>query len=419
MHLAFAFLILFEPSTAIQSSKSSINDESMFSGGSPDTLVAPPKRTHIKIPSQLVMTAKSGGIDDLPMKQRRNVRETLGLNPGLTLRFLNDEACREFISQNFDFGLLSAFDNETHGSYRGDICRAAVLAIEGGFYADVDVQFRVPFGDIVDEDTTFMSAIDIYCNVLNALIATEQNSAVMQSVIAAIKGWYANPSASRPKGSFLGTVTMREGLNHVVSRDCPGMDITMPDRLQRACGSHHQFRFYKEAKIECNNQIECPLGRRNNSFPGVRFGLFEPGAPERNLVAWSRFESCGKWGCQERGAHSAEKGNCGGGFDLAPAYHPKPKQPVAKKSTYKQVKSAGQCCRGDSIYFSGDSYARTPAGCESLCDKNPACRFFDHATTWNNCFLCADCDEGNSDQAAYAWFTSWEKPTPAPRPTPA
>jgi len=218
-------------------------------------------------------------------------------------------------------------------------------------------------------------------------------------------------------------VTMKDGLDHVVSRDCPGMDITSLTTLQRECGSQNQLRFYKEDRIHCSfvaETPECPLGRKNNHFPGVKFGLFEPGTPSRNLVAWSRFESCQKWGCQEREVQSASCRSVSAPFPhpvhahgLLPhpvhAHGQLPPRPVTVKSTYHQVKTAGQCCRGDSIDFSGDGYSKTPAGCEVLCNKNPACRYFDHSTTWNNCYLCADCDDGNSDQAAYAWFTSWAK----------
>lgn len=32
--------------------------------------------------------------------------------------------------------------NDARGSYRSDVCRAAVLAREGGFYTDLDVATR-------------------------------------------------------------------------------------------------------------------------------------------------------------------------------------------------------------------------------------------------------------------------------------
>jgi hypothetical protein len=304
-HLAFPVLFLVELVAAIQTS---LSDDHL------NTPVAVPEGTRIKIPMQLVMTAKSGGIDELPTKQRNNVRETLALNPGVTLRWLTDDMCRDYIAQHYDSTLLSAFNSENHGSYRGDICRAAVIAIEGGFYADLDVQFRVPFVDTVDENTTFVSSFDIYCNVLNAFFAVEPHSAVMLSVVAAIKDWYANPNTTRPNNAYLGTWTMLGGLKDVVSSFCPEVDLNNISQLQTACGSHHQLRFYREQRIQCfgvgtSHATECPDGRKKSHFQGTQFGLFELG-PERNLVAWSRFENCSKWGCEERLEQNATPGAC-------------------------------------------------------------------------------------------------------------
>ncbi|CAK0817280.1 unnamed protein product, partial [Prorocentrum cordatum] len=136
---------------------------------------------------RLVMTAKEGSVDDLPPTVRDNVRRTLELNAGLRLRFLDDGQCHEFVATHFP-DLEPSFASETFGPFRGDICRAAVLALEGGFYADLDLQFRFSFSDLVDNTTTFMSAWSgVDCDILNALVAVERGSEVMQSVLDAMK----------------------------------------------------------------------------------------------------------------------------------------------------------------------------------------------------------------------------------------
>merc|ERR1740121_3260077 len=172
---------------------------------------------------------------------------------------------------------------------------------------------------------TFMSALDESCNVLNALFAAERGSAVMQSVIAAIKDWYRNPNTTRPKKDLMGTATMLGGLNDVVSRECPLMNIKNQTHLQRACGSHHQFRLYKEQLVYCLPfpifEAECPPGRKKNYFEGTKFGLFDPGTAERHLVAWSRFENCTGWGCNQRlqaSAAGAAPGACPKSMHMLP-----------------------------------------------------------------------------------------------------
>lgn len=258
-----------------------------------------------KIPLRLVVTAKDGSFDDLPRKMLDNIRQTLALNPELQVRFLNDAACREFIGIHFGADLLSVFNKEEHGPFRGDICRAAVIAIEGGFYADLDVQFRVPFTRLVDNTTTFMSSFDVSCNILNAIFAAEPGSEVMYSVLEAIKDWYGK-SHHEQSDSLVGTWSMLQGLGNLMARDCPQEDklnvFYTPFQFQ--CGPRQSIRLYRELYLNCKTKwkngsaTECPP-ERQDGFWGLRIGIFEPG-PARNLVAYSRFEDCSDFGCSER-----------------------------------------------------------------------------------------------------------------------
>jgi len=268
----------------------------------------------LKIPLQLVLTAKEGTLDDLPRKQRANVERTLALNPELVVRFLNDKACEEFIDRNYGDELSNAFKHETVGYFRGDICRAAVIAIEGGFYADLDVQFKVPFSEMVDSGTTFMSAFDSFCNLWNAIFAAEPQSTVMHAVIDSMKSWY---NGTMDTSGLMGTKTFYDGLNNVVKRDCLNKGRGSGDvhfkarrKLQFQCGNHNQFRLYREMPLDCGSNKtkrdaeECP-DARVNGFWGLRFGIYEPGVVNGagttgKLVGWSRYEDCSYFGCNER-----------------------------------------------------------------------------------------------------------------------
>merc|ERR1719291_1223214 len=159
--------------------------------------------THPLIPRQLVMTAKHGSLDSLPQKVQDNVRQTLALNPGLRLRWLDDDACGDFILDYFGPRLLQLFSRQREGKFRGDICRAAVIAVEGGFYVDLDVQMRVPFSQMVDNATTFMAVKSPKGDVLNALFAAERGSEVMRAVVAALEAWYG---WLRPKRHYSGVM---------------------------------------------------------------------------------------------------------------------------------------------------------------------------------------------------------------------
>jgi len=266
---------------------------------------------HYKIPQQLVMTAKSGTLDDLPERTLANVRSTLALNPELRVRFLNDSACAEFIGSHYGAELLSAFSNERVGAYKGDICRAAVVAVEGGFYADLDVQFRLPFSHLVDRRTTFMSAFDSFCNLWNAIFAAEAGSSVMKAVVEQMVDWYRG---NHTEAELMGTHTFLQGLEAVVASECPvhcgrgshsatcGLSWKAKGKLQFRCGAQHEIRLYREKKLTCGllPTEECPEGRmEGNGFFGLRFGIFEPGIKGK-LVGWSRFENCSDFGCNQR-----------------------------------------------------------------------------------------------------------------------
>jgi len=316
-HSALAFLIpllLLQRAVAIvatsQSSPRTATRRSLpQESDSPSDLLDPPldqlpllarfRAASPKIPMQLVLTAEEGSISDLPEKMHENLRQTLKLNPGMTVQFLNDSSCGEFIGRHFGAELASAFSNETKGAYRGDICRAAVIAIEGGFYADLDVQFRAPLGHLVDNTTTFMTSFDASCNILNAVFAAEPRSEVMRSVMEFIKDWYRFNRVEHGAG-WMGTTTMRDGLEKVMKHDCPWINLRTSKRFQFACGRRQTLRLYREKPLKCDapGSAECPPGRADG-FGGLRYGIFEPG-PERNLVAWSRFDACTKFGCDER-----------------------------------------------------------------------------------------------------------------------
>mmetsp|Transcript_119164 Transcript_119164/g.315021 ORF Transcript_119164/g.315021 Transcript_119164/m.315021 type:complete len:320 (+) Transcript_119164:72-1031(+) len=273
-----------------------------------------------RIPLQLVMTAKQGSIAELPPEVRVNVRNTLQLNPHLRVRFLNDSDCSDFIASNFGSDLHSAYVNEKYGAYRGDICRAAVVALEGGFYADLDIQFRVPFSDMVDDDTSFMSSFSKDCEILNAMFAAERGSKVMHRVVEAVKDWY---SGNGPTNGLMGIVTMMHGLQKVVQDECPEISIQKESAQghEVLCGPHHRFRLYREQHFRCPKGLgrwgqdprylqahpECTPARANSNFIGVQYGIFRPGkhAERGPLLAWSRFEACKSWGCEQDGRREA------------------------------------------------------------------------------------------------------------------
>lgn len=271
-----------------------------------------------KIPGQLILTGKWKSIDELPGPVGRNVHKTLSLNPDLNVRWLSDSACRDYLTKYFDQELVSIFANERRGSFRGDICRSAVLSREGGFYTDLDVEWLVPMQDLVDESTTFMSAYGQGSDeMLNAVIAAEPGSEIMKATLQELRNWYKLSSAQQAQQClavrycWMGPVTLFKAVQDVQQKSCSKVDLNA-HTLEKNCGPH-KFRLYEQRQLHCSQDFlrakregtvlsekECPPSRAKSQFEGLQFGLFEPGSNGK-LVGWPRFAECTSWGCGGEG----------------------------------------------------------------------------------------------------------------------
>jgi len=268
------------------------------------------KEEAYQIPWQVIMTGKEETIDALPDHLKKNVKRTQALNPDMTFRYLSDVDCRKYVRRHFDDALADIYINEKAPQFRGDICRAAVLLNEGGFYADLDLQPTVPFQELVDESTKFMSVFTEDGAILNALMATVPKSPILNNTIREFHDWYkGGRRIKQSEGEWMGTVTLKRGITSFMNRNCPQVNIDVKrhgQSLQWACGPH-ALRFFREEKLQCgqrrNNRgkenPECPHERARSNFKGAKYGIFEEGE-QRRIVAWPRMVSCDSWWCGTR-----------------------------------------------------------------------------------------------------------------------
>jgi len=276
------------------------------------------------IPNQLIVTGPSESLDEIEPQLRAGIESVLTANPQLTLRYLGDAQCSKYVRKHFKY-LADHYDNEPRGSFRGDICRTVVLFFEGGYYIDLDLALRAPLSDLVDEDTSFVSAFSMENaaarqkmyggSMLNALMIAVPKSKILASTLFHMISWYkGDPSVpwGRTDGIYVGTVSLWRGLSAVLACNCPlqknldrlwfvmnqEKNYTLP--LQWPCGQE-SIRLYVEKKIRCNTTSpECPEERAKSPSELVRYGVFEPGE-ERNLIAWSRPAWCTELGCNGGG----------------------------------------------------------------------------------------------------------------------
>jgi hypothetical protein len=255
------------------------------------------------IPPQLIMTGPFASMDDFPADVKANLEQTRKFSTGLKLRYFNDKACRDYLEAHFGDEFQQIFKDETHGAFRGDICRSAILLQEGGFYIDLDFELHVPMLSLVDAQTTFMTA---YADrqisgkvVLNALIAVRPGSPVMKETMTRLRWWYSGPRKGLP-----GPVVMREAIEEMIKKGCPEVPSAGQDTAQWSCGTEN-VRLYQEEFFgigqDCQRegQVVCPVERANSKFHGSGFGVFSigHGTRESRLIGWPRYLACSQMGC--------------------------------------------------------------------------------------------------------------------------
>lgn len=145
---------------------------------------------------------------------RANVHRTIQLHPQLTPWFLDDAACVEIINFiNIEKEVLSkAFREERNGSYKGDICRGAMLYWYGGYYFDVDIY---PIRNLQNyaSGKTFMSCISQGDDIFQAFVAATPRHPVIKNYLLVMAEIYSG--RLRAVG-HMGTFSMKRAIERTV-----------------------------------------------------------------------------------------------------------------------------------------------------------------------------------------------------------
>lgn len=259
-----------------------------------------------KIPPQLVLTARESSLSEKTRAVQHNIRRTLNMSRDIRMRWLGDRDCYDYIKKHYDDEFATIFAKELIGMYRGDMCRAAVLAREGGFYTDLDVQLKVPLTSLVSEDTTFMSA---YAHrgegVLNAIMASAPGEYIVTQSIKRMIEMYK----SGDKILNLGPVALQISIWDLNKNVCPDESTYSTPTRHWRCGPA-VLRMLKEDAYPCLGpdawpKEYCPPARTLAAFvsSGASYGLFDE---NETLVGWSRMEECFSYGCEAGGRDKSD-----------------------------------------------------------------------------------------------------------------
>ena len=111
------------------------------------------KKVSVKSTSSIPKVIYKTGIDEyinIPEDVYNVFSETVGLNPGFTIKYYSDKDSREFIKNNYDNDILISYDKLIPGAYKADLFRYCILYKNGGIYSDLTQRFTIPFRKLID-----------------------------------------------------------------------------------------------------------------------------------------------------------------------------------------------------------------------------------------------------------------------------
>jgi len=256
-----------------------------------------------RIPHQFITTGKAA-FENIGQEFSDNMRRTQSLNPHMRLRYLSDQDCYNYLKRHYnETEIPELYKNEKIGMYRGDICRAAVLAREGGYYLDMDMYPLVPFEEFAGPEVTFMTVLTMgRTALLNAMMAATPGHPIMLDSLKVIPEWYRTHGHWNLTGQ-LGMGATWDGLSKFLSKNCPTVALrTVPSLWPSVpCGNNDSIVMFEE--VFCDRQGHtCPADRQEDI---VKDGIYDSTGRQ---IAWSRFSTCKTFSCGGTGREEQAAG---------------------------------------------------------------------------------------------------------------
>ena len=104
--------------------------------------------------------------------------------------YFDDNQCRNFIQNNFDYSVLKAYDSLIPTAYKADLFRYCYLYINGGVYIDCKHTITCPLSELIDKDDQFLSVEDLKSEgrngILNSFMCSIPRLSFFQNMISEI-----------------------------------------------------------------------------------------------------------------------------------------------------------------------------------------------------------------------------------------
>jgi len=147
---------------------------------------------------------------DLPPLMKENYDNLVLKNPELTFHLYDEDECRKFIRENFELGVLEAYNSLIPCSYKSDLWRFCVLYINGGIYMDIKYKCVNNFKLIALTEKEYFVRDRPVNTTYTALIVVNPKNPIMlkciNTIVSNVKHKYYGANALCPTGpGLLGT----------------------------------------------------------------------------------------------------------------------------------------------------------------------------------------------------------------------
>ena len=205
----------------------------------------------------------------------RSVQSWLSHNLGWEYFFFDNQACLDFIKDNFDKKVLQAYDLIIPGAYQADLWRYCVLYIHGGVYGDIKQEALIGLDDVLPEGIEFLSIKDqrrSHCEfdgyIYQAFICARPKHQFLKQAIDMIvdnvnNGYYGYDVLSPSGPGLLG-----KSINLVLGRE----------QLSAHKAGEHQVNNYKYVLLEApdfsNKLCKVKIGQSREPFFLTEYASF-------------------------------------------------------------------------------------------------------------------------------------------------
>jgi mannosyltransferase OCH1-like enzyme len=146
---------------------------------------------------------------DIPEKMKECIDKLKKDNPEFEYHLYDDNDCREFIKDNFNYDVVEAFDNLIPGAFKADLWRYCILYKKGGIYLDIKYYTVNDFKliNLTNKDYFVRDIEHSGKGIYNAFMISKPNNEIflkaINKIVENVKNKYYGPLVFSPTGPIL------------------------------------------------------------------------------------------------------------------------------------------------------------------------------------------------------------------------